>query len=91
MAAPWSRPLHGLLEELTITSEALAGNPLGDPDERPLWVYVPPNAGDEPLPSIYVIQGYTGQIDMWRNRSALRPTVLELVDEASPAVATARR
>ena len=81
MGAPWSRPLQGRLDELTITSDVLVGNPLDDPHERPLWVYVPPNAGDEPLPSIYVIQGYTGQIDMWRNRSALRPTVLELVDE----------
>ena len=81
MTAPWSRPLQGRLDELTITSQALAGNRLGDPHERPLWVYVPPGAGDEPLPSIYVIQGYTGQIDMWRNRSALRPTVPELVDE----------
>ncbi|HXP14347.1 MAG TPA: alpha/beta hydrolase-fold protein, partial [Actinomycetes bacterium] len=40
--------------------------------------------GDDPgrrYPSIYVIQGYTGQVDMWWNRSALRPTVPELVDE----------
>ena len=26
----------------TISSEALRGNPLGDPTERPLWVYLPP-------------------------------------------------
>ena len=81
MGAPWSRPLQGRLDELTITSAALAGNRLGDPHERPVWVYVPPDAGDTPLPSVYVIQGYTGQIDMWRNRTSLRPTVLELVDE----------
>ena len=78
---PWARPLRGRLDELTITSQALQGNALGDPYERPLWVYVPPDAGDAPLPSLYVIQGYTGQIDMWRNRSAFRPNVVELVDE----------
>jgi S-formylglutathione hydrolase FrmB len=43
-------------------------------------VYTPPGAGSEPLPTLYYIQGHTGQIDMLRNRSAFRPTVLELVD-----------
>ena len=37
---------------------------------------------DRRLPSIYLIQGHTGQLDMWRNRSAFRPNVLELVDRA---------
>ena len=81
MVAPWSRPMRGRLDELTIVSDALRGNALGDPYERPLWVYVPPDAGDQPLPSLYVIQGYTGQVDMWRNRSAFRPNVVELVDD----------
>ena len=77
---PWSRELAGRLDEHTVESAALKGNPLGDPHVRPLWVYVPPGAGDTPLPSIYLIQGMTGQIDMWRNRSPFRPSVVELVD-----------
>jgi S-formylglutathione hydrolase FrmB len=77
---PWSKQLAGRLDELEIDSAALAGNPLGDPSRRPLWVYVPPDAGDDALPALYLIQGMTGQIDMWRNRSAFRPTLLELVD-----------
>src|SRR5918998_1548370 len=77
---PWSRDLAGCVNEHVVDSVVLRGNPLGDPHERPLWVYVPPEAGDGPLPSGYVIQGFTGQIDMWRNRSALRPTVIERVD-----------
>ncbi len=77
---PWSRDLAGTLDELELESEALRGNRLGDPHVRPLWVYVPPGGGETTLPSIYLIQGHTGQIDMWRNRSAFRPTVLELVD-----------
>jgi S-formylglutathione hydrolase FrmB len=77
---PWSRDLAGTLDELELESEALRGNRLGDPHVRPLWVYVPPGGGETPLPSIYLIQGLTGQVDMWRNRSAFRPTVLELVD-----------
>ncbi len=80
---PWSRPLHGRLDELEIDSQALRGNPLGNPATRPLWVYLPPGYDDEAdrrYPSVYVIQGMTGQLDMWRNRSALRPNVIELVD-----------
>ena len=77
---PWSRDLLGRLDEHVLESEALRGNRLGDPHRRPLWVYTPPGAGETPLSSIYVIQGHTGQIDMWRNRSAFRPNVVELID-----------
>ena len=83
LGPPWRRPLRGRLDEHVVESRALQGNPLGDPDVRPLWVYVPPQALEQPdrrLPSIYLIQGMTGQLDMWRNRSAFRPTVVELVD-----------
>jgi pimeloyl-ACP methyl ester carboxylesterase len=75
---PWGGELEGRLDELTIESEALRANPLGDPHVRPLWVYTPP--GYEGGPAVYVLQGYTGQLDMWRNRAAFRPTFLELLD-----------
>ena len=80
---PWSRALAGRLDELTIDSRALEGNRLGDPSTRPLWVYVPPSYDAEAaaFPAVYVLQGYTGQLDMWRNRVAFRPTALELIDE----------
>jgi S-formylglutathione hydrolase FrmB len=77
---PWSKERAGRLDEHELDSAALAGNPLGDPSRRPLWVYEPPGAEGAQLPAIYLIQGMTGQIDMWRNRSAFRPTLLELVD-----------
>jgi S-formylglutathione hydrolase FrmB len=81
---PWSRDFAGRLEEHTFSSEVLRGNPLGDPHERPLWVYLPPAYDAEPerrFPAVYVIQGYTGQLDMWRNRTPLRRNPLELTDE----------
>jgi S-formylglutathione hydrolase FrmB len=81
---PWHVEPKGRFERSTVTSRVLVGNPLGDPHERPLWVYLPPGVGDDPArryPSIYLIQGFTGQVDMWWNRSALRPSVPELVDE----------
>ena len=81
---PWSIELRGRLDEHVVESEFLRGNPLGDPHSRPLWVYVPPGYDDEPdrrYPSIYLLQGLTGQLDMWRNRSAFRRNPLELADE----------
>jgi Putative esterase len=81
---PWSAPVRGELVEHVFESQVLRGNRPGDPSTRPLWVYLPPAYRTEPagrFPSIYLIQGMTGQIDMWRNRSAFRPNVLELVDE----------
>jgi S-formylglutathione hydrolase FrmB len=80
---PWSRTFTGRLEETEIESSVLEGNPLGDPTVRPLLVYLPPGYDDERdrrYPSVYVIQGFTGQVDMWRNRDAFRPTYLELLD-----------
>ncbi|HXV56945.1 MAG TPA: alpha/beta hydrolase-fold protein [Gaiellaceae bacterium] len=81
---PWSFEPAGRFEETVFASEALRGNPLGDPHERPLWVYLPPGYDDEPerrYPAVYLIQGLTGQLDMWRNRAAFRHTFPELADE----------
>jgi S-formylglutathione hydrolase FrmB len=92
---PWSFDVAGRFDEHSFQSEALKANSLGDPSERPLWVYVPPGYEDEPdrrYPSVYVIQGLTGQLDMWRNRSPWRKNFPELTDElfasgeAPPAV-----
>jgi pimeloyl-ACP methyl ester carboxylesterase len=67
-----------VLDELTIESDALRGNALGDPHVRQLWVYTPPEYDGGP--SVYVLQGYTGELEMWRNRLSFRPTFLELLD-----------
>jgi Putative esterase len=79
--APWERPLQGMLDRLVVESELLAGNPLGDPATRPLWVYSAPGVGDEPVPTVYVIQGFLGQVDSWANRFPFELTMLERVDE----------
>ncbi|MPZ94170.1 MAG: enterochelin esterase [Propionibacteriales bacterium] len=80
---PWSGELSGRLDELTIDSALLRDNPLGDPHQRPLWVQVPPgyDDSDRRYPVVYLIQGYTGQLTMWRNRTAYRQPVPELVDQ----------
>jgi Putative esterase len=92
---PWSADLAGTLNEHLLDSQLLRGNPLGDPSARPLWVYAPPgyDAGDSRrYPSVYVIQGYTGQVTMWRNRSPFRQPFIETADavfasgQAPPAI-----
>jgi S-formylglutathione hydrolase FrmB len=95
MMLPWSAELAGRLDEHNFESDLLRANPLNDPHERPLWVYVPPGYDEQPdrrFPSIYVIQGYTGHVTMWRNRTPYRQPFPETADlvfarqEAPPAV-----
>jgi hypothetical protein len=88
--APWQRPLSGSLETLVVESEVLADNPLGDPVRRPLYVYRAPGVRDEPVPTVYVIQGFTGQLDMWLRRDAFEPTVIERLDRLFEDEATPR-
>jgi hypothetical protein len=91
---PWRRPLRGRLDELVVDSVALRDNPLGDPSTRPLLVYSPPEFDNDgpPLPVVYLLQGFTGQVDMWHNRTAYRPNVIELIDElfSDPSVPPCR-
>jgi S-formylglutathione hydrolase FrmB len=81
---PWSSDFAGRIEEHSFESDVLRGNPLGDPHVRPLSVYLPPGYDEEPerrYATIFVIQGLTGQVDMWRNRTAFRRNFPELADE----------
>ncbi len=84
MGLPWEKVLAGRIDRHVITSPALVGNPLGDPADRPLWVYTPPGYDDEPdrrYPSVYIIQGYTGHVAMWANRSPYRLPFPEAADD----------
>jgi hypothetical protein len=78
----WTSELAGTMHHESIDSALLRSNPLGDPHVRPLWVYTPPGyeQGDARYPSIYVIQGYTGQVSMWGNRQAFRRPFIETAD-----------
>jgi len=89
---PWKQEIAGTFEQLVVESEVLAGNPLGDPARRPLYVYLPPGYGDSGrrYPVIYVIQGYTGQIDMWLGRSPFEPNMIERVDDLFSGVGVRR-
>jgi S-formylglutathione hydrolase FrmB len=81
--APWERPLSGALDRYVIESDALAGNPLGDPARRPLYVYRSPGVRDgsaTDVPAVYVLQGFSGQVDMWLTRPGLDLSDIERID-----------
>jgi S-formylglutathione hydrolase FrmB len=79
---PWAAELAGQFEQRTFDSALLRGNPLGDPHERPVLVYLPPgyDDSDQRYPSIYVAMGYTGHLGMWFNRTPFRQPYPELLD-----------
>jgi Putative esterase len=80
---PWERPLEGTLDRLIVESELLTGNPLSDSPRRPLYVYSSPGVArgrTTDVASVYVIQGYTGQVDMWLSRIAFEPNMIERLD-----------
>ena len=78
---PWEGKLAGRLERHVVESRLLRDNPLGDPYHRPLWVYVPPGYDDGGrYPTVYVLQGYTGHVSMWANRTPYRQPFIETAD-----------
>lgn len=84
LGLPWSRPLAGTLDRLVVESELLADNPLGDPARRPLYVLRPPGVERDhprPLPTVYVLQGYFGEIEKWCRRDLFSPTGIERFDQ----------
>jgi hypothetical protein len=74
-------------QELTLESDALRGNRLGDPHERPVFVWTPPSYDAEPdrrYPSIYVLQGMFGQARAWFNVSPFAQNVPQELEELAP-------
>ncbi|HET8725297.1 MAG TPA: alpha/beta hydrolase-fold protein [Anaeromyxobacteraceae bacterium] len=79
--------MEGRLEQDTLESPSLRGNPLGDPSRRPVYVYVPP--GFRPgLPAVYFLHGFTGSAHSWVGFPGFGMTVPERLDRlvASGAV-----
>jgi S-formylglutathione hydrolase FrmB len=69
--------------ELSFESEALKGNPLGDPDVRPLYVWTPPSYDEDRArhyTSIYLLQGLTGRAPAWFNVAPFADSFPELVE-----------
>jgi hypothetical protein len=70
-------------QTVSFESEALRGNPLGDPHERPLHVYVPEDEARR-YPAVYVIQGMAGMVGAWFNVGPWAPSYTERIEALAP-------
>ncbi|HLT31425.1 MAG TPA: alpha/beta hydrolase-fold protein [Myxococcaceae bacterium] len=74
--------MKGTLEQRTLKSRILEGNPLGDPSERILRLYLPPGYRDAgPLPVVYFLHAYGNSGGSWFNASGFGPSVPERIDD----------
>lgn len=66
----------------TITSQVLRDNPLGDPFERRVPVYLPPgyHDGDTRYPTVYLLAGFTGRGAFMLNDSAFDEPIQTRLD-----------
>ena len=79
--APWDAPLHGRLEVLTVESDLLRDNPLGDPHRRPLYVYLPPGFDEsQRYPTIYMLHYYSGRATFLVEPQDFEPRVIDRID-----------
>jgi S-formylglutathione hydrolase FrmB len=78
--------VSGRWQELSFESEALKGNPLGDPHVRPVYVWTPPSydEGDRRYPAIFELQGFTGMAPGWFNVRPWQRSFPEEVDALAP-------
>jgi pimeloyl-ACP methyl ester carboxylesterase len=75
--------MKGTVEIQELRSAALIGNPLGDPVQRRMPVYLPPGyaASAERFPVVYFLHGFSGSGMSWLNTSSFTPNVPERLDE----------
>ena len=73
---------QGTVVNARFESRVLAGNPLGDPTVRDLYVYLPAGYDDskEQYPSVYCLTGFTGRGKGLLNDSAMGPNLAERMD-----------
>jgi S-formylglutathione hydrolase FrmB len=84
--------VKGRVEVHRLACPALAGNALGDPDERTCVVYLPPgyDRGGDRFPLVVLLHAFLGSAEGWLNVSPFAPTVPErldllIADEGLPA------
>jgi len=74
--------LHGRLDTRAFDSKLLAGNPLGDPTDRDVYVYTPPgyDEGSARLPMVMVLAGYGATNHTIVGRDVFKPNLIERFD-----------
>lgn len=87
--------LHERIRYLQHSSQALRDNPLGDPSERFLTIYLPPNYDESPdrrYPVVWVLAPFTSWGQRFLNQQAWDPNIVQRMDqlvgrgEAEPAI-----
>jgi len=75
-------PAHSKIIIETISSELLRDNPLGDPQQRRVPVYLPPGYDDSHTryPVVYLLTGFTGRGTFMLNDSAFDENIQERLD-----------
>jgi enterochelin esterase-like enzyme len=75
-------PERGTVDLMTIESDVLQGNALGDPDVRHVPVYLPPGyaSGTERYPALVALTGFTGSGRMMLNVAAWSESFNERMD-----------
>ncbi len=79
---------RGTVRRDLFASSALADNPLGDPAEREVLVYLPPNYDDDPerrFPVIFALPAFLSSGHAFLNWSAFQKTLPEYLDELAAA------
>ncbi len=74
--------LQGTVKIINHPSQVLKNNPLGDPHERELYLYLPPQYdGTIRFPVVYCLTGFSGRGKMLLNDSAFTPNLAERMDK----------
>jgi pimeloyl-ACP methyl ester carboxylesterase len=78
--------LGGRWQRLTFASDALRDNPLGDPHERPVYVWTPPShdEGERGQVCVYELQGFTGTAPSWFNVRPWQRSFPEEIEALAP-------
>ena len=67
----------------SVTSDALRGNPLGDPHERDLWVWSPQDRSRS-YPTVYVLHAHMRSAASWFNVEPFERSYPEEIDTLAP-------
>lgn len=74
---------QGRIAVVRLESQALENNPLGDPNMRELFIYLPPSYDEDAaqrFPVVYCLTGFTGRGRMMLNDNAFSPNIAQRMD-----------
>jgi len=80
-----AQPQHGTVERVVVHGKALEGNLEGDSPDRDVAVYLPPSystARKQRYPVVYMLHGFTDDVDHWWGVKKHFVSLPEVVDKA---------